>query len=155
MENLPPRPEWVRLFSATPRRDVEALARSLSETCVPRAAAAPRDGLMLLALQDLVRMEPFHLGEIPVAAVQVILTAPDGREVEGGAVAMDDDVGFVTALAVLDGVLAARLPGWRDAAALLRLGQAERLRIERERAVMLEKTRVDFALLSEAGDDAA
>lgn len=155
MQDFPARTQWVRCLTAVPRTEVEALARRLSELYSPAAAASPRDGLMLLTMRESVRMEMFHLGEIPAVAIHVVLAASDGRKCEGGAVAMDDDVGFVTALAILDGVLAARLPGHEQAAEMVRRGAAERQRVEKARATMLERTRVDFDLLSEADDDAA
>jgi alpha-D-ribose 1-methylphosphonate 5-triphosphate synthase subunit PhnG len=76
----------------------------------------------------------------------------DGRCAKGGAQVMADDAELARALAVLDGLLAARLPGWEEAAALLDAGARLRADEDGRRRAMLAATRVDFAMLNNTGD---
>jgi alpha-D-ribose 1-methylphosphonate 5-triphosphate synthase subunit PhnG len=148
---LTDREHWGPALAAADPAAVTALAGRITARARVEAMAPPREGLMLLQMRDSVAGSPFHLGEIPVARVHLRLM--DGGQVaEGGAVLMSDDLARATQIAVLDAALAA---GWDEAPeieALISAGQAGRARIEAERALVLERTRVDFQLLSE--DDA-
>jgi alpha-D-ribose 1-methylphosphonate 5-triphosphate synthase subunit PhnG len=145
------REHWGSALAAADPAAVTALAGRITARAKVEAMAPPREGLMLLQMRDSVAGSPFHLGEIPVARVHLRLM--DGAQVaEGGAVLMSDDLARATQIAVLDAALAA---GWREAPeieALISAGQAARARTEADRALVLDRTRVDFQLLSE--DDA-
>ncbi|CAM5545713.1 hypothetical protein FALB51S_04484 [Frigidibacter albus] len=142
------REDWGTALAAADPAAVSALAGQITARAKVEAMAPPREGLMLLQMRDSVAGSPFHLGEIPVARVHLRLT--DGAQMaEGGAVLMSDDLARVTQIAVLDAALAA---GWGEAPeieALIAAGQAARAKAEGERALVLERTRVDFQLLSE------
>lgn len=152
--HLPPREDWAAALAAADGTRVADLARSLTDRARVTALAPPRDGLMLMQMRDSVAGAAFHLGEIPVAQVHLRLTDGD-RVAEGGAALMSDDIDRVMRIAVLDAALAA---GWAEAGAIADLiaeGQAARARAEADRALVLDRTRVDFQLLSEADDDTA
>lgn len=142
------REDWGAALAAADPAAVTALAGRITAKVKVEAMAPPREGLMLLQMRDSVAGSPFHLGEIPVAKVHLRLV--DGPHVaEGAAVLMSDDLTRVTQIAVLDAALAA---GWDEASeieALIADGHAARARAEAERALVLERTRVDFQLLSE------
>lgn len=148
-----PRSRWMRAFAAAEADRVLALAGRLAAEHSATHRSAPRAGLALLRLRESVMLDTFYLGEIPVTTARVALLAPDGGRVEGGSVVMDDDVEFAAALAVLDGVLAHGLSGSAEVRGLLDEGQAEIDRTARLRAAMLSRTKVDFSLMAEAGDD--
>jgi alpha-D-ribose 1-methylphosphonate 5-triphosphate synthase subunit PhnG len=58
-------------------------------------------------------------------------------------------------MALCDAVLSARLPGWEQVEDLLEIGLQVQEDESRERKSLLAKTRVDFSLLDDAGDDNA
>lgn len=153
---LLPRSQWMRALAAADEARIVALAARLASDLQATPSAPPRAGLALLRLRESVMLDTFYLGEIPVASARVLLRAPDGRRVEGGAIVMDDSGDLAAALAVLDGVLAHDLPGAHDVEGLLREGQAEIDGVARVRGAMLARTRVDFSLMAEVGngDDA-
>ncbi|NOT71005.1 MAG: phosphonate C-P lyase system protein PhnG [Hyphomicrobium sp.] len=150
---IPPRSLWMRAFAAAESDRVLALAGRLAIEHGATHRSAPRAGLALLRLRESVMLDTFYLGEIPVTTARVALLGRDGLHVEGGAVVMDDDVEFAAALAVLDGVLAHGLAGAAEARELLDEGLAQIERVANVRAAMLSRTKVDFSLMAEAGDD--
>ncbi|MBU2580776.1 MAG: phosphonate C-P lyase system protein PhnG [Alphaproteobacteria bacterium] len=150
---LPERGLWSRALMAADEEAVIVLAERLSLQHDARPAGQPRAGLALLRLRESVALDTFYLGEIPVATARVALRAPDGLYVDGGAVLMDDSTELAAAIAVLDGVLAHDLAGANEVADLVRKGQKTIDREGRIRNAMLSRTRVDFALMGEAGDD--
>ena len=74
----------------------------------------------------------------------------EGVIAEGAAQVMDDRVEVAEALALCDGVLSKRLPGWEQVNELLEKGQAVRESIKVERKQILASTQVDFSLLDES-----
>jgi len=144
----PQREDWAAALAAADRGKVAALADRIRDRARIEALAPPRDGLMLMPLRESVAGAAFHLGEIPMARVHLRLTAPEGAA-DGGAALMSDDLALVTQLAILDAALMADLPEVPEIEALLAEGMAARAEVEAQRALALDRTRVDFQLLSE------
>lgn len=147
----PDRETWATALGAADKTRVAALADRLRARTRVEPLAPPREGLMLMQMRDSVAGAPFHLGEIPMARVHLRLTAPEGVA-EGGAALMTDDLALVTQLAILDAALAADLPEAPEIEALVAEGMAVRVETQARRALALDRTKVDFQLLSE--DDA-
>jgi len=148
-----PRQEWAAALSALPTKEVKAVADSFASSCQVRDVTLPQSGLGLLTLRDGAFHEAFHLGEVPVARAHVVLRTPDGHESSGGAVLIDDRATIARAIAILDGALAGRLPGWETAAALVERGYSARAEKFAERKHILASTRVDFSLLGQAEEE--
>ncbi|MGX0904721.1 alpha-D-ribose 1-methylphosphonate 5-triphosphate synthase subunit PhnG [Roseovarius sp. MBR-79] len=144
----PEREDWGAALAAADPAELAALAGRITDSAQVEAMAPPREGLMLMRLRDSVAGAAFHLGEVPVARVHLRLSR-DGRTAEGGAVLMSDDLARVTRIAVLDAALAADWIEAPEIEALIAAGQAARARLEADRALVLDRTRVDFQLLSE------
>jgi alpha-D-ribose 1-methylphosphonate 5-triphosphate synthase subunit PhnG len=147
------RRDWARALAALPATEIKAAADTIARTHEVQDISLPQAGLGLLTLRDGAFHEPFYLGEVPVARAQVVVRTHDGREASGGAVLIDDRVRLVRALAILDAILAARLPGWETVATLVERGDALRAQLDAQRRHILERTRVDFALLGQAEEE--
>ncbi|MHB1174600.1 MAG: phosphonate C-P lyase system protein PhnG [Sulfuriferula sp.] len=147
------RTDWIRALTAHPAPDLHALAERLAAGCEVRLTRLPQAGLGLLQLADGALHEPYYLGEFPLSTCSLELTLADGRRAEGGAQVMADDAALARSLAILDAVLAARLPGWETVSGQVQSGAARRDEEDRRRRAMLAATRVDFALLGNAGED--
>ncbi|MBE0509287.1 MAG: phosphonate C-P lyase system protein PhnG [Chromatiales bacterium] len=150
---IPARGQWLRLWSALSARPLKVLAEGLAERYAAEDLTLPQSGLGLLPLCDSALGDTYYLGELPLAQAHVRLHTEDGQTVEGAATLMDDRAGLARALAILDGVLAARLPGHDQAAQLLAEGAAVVAEQTRQRQALLAATRVDFSLLGSAGED--
>ena len=83
----------------------------------------------------------------------VRIHSPNGKVAEGAAICMDDRVGLTRAMAILDGVLAAQLPGWERVEQSLREGEAQVQADTALRRTNLSATKVDFLLLSTLDED--
>jgi len=147
----PDRESWASALASADAAKVAALADRIRDRATVTPLAPPREGLMLMQARDSVAGAAFHLGEIPMARVHLRLTAPEGGA-EGGAALMSDDLALVTRLAILDAALCADLPEAPEIEALMAQGMAVRAEVHARRALALDRTRVDFQLLSE--DDA-
>ncbi|MBS4017921.1 MAG: phosphonate C-P lyase system protein PhnG [Dechloromonas sp.] len=152
-----PRSQWLRLWTALPAERIRTAADALSGRYVVEDIELPQSGLGLLPLNDGALGEAYYLGEIPLARAHVRIADGAGKAVEGGAIIMDDRARLARSLAILDGVLAAGLPGFETARTLLNEG-AEKIReITVDRQKLMAATRVDFSLLGttdEEDDDA-
>ncbi|GIK82937.1 MAG: hypothetical protein BroJett024_40420 [Alphaproteobacteria bacterium] len=144
----PEREDWAAALAAADGARVAALADRIRDRAEVEPLAPPREGLMLMQARDSVAGAAFHLGEIPMARVHLRLTASEGAA-DGGAALMSDDLALVTRLAVLDAALAADLPEAPEIEALIADGMAARAEVRARRALALDRTRVDFQLLSE------
>lgn len=144
----PEREDWACALAAANADKVAALADRIRDRAEVEPLAPPREGLMLMQARDSVAGAAFHLGEIPMARVHLRLTAPEGAA-DGGAALMSDDLALVTRLAILDAALTADLPEAPDIEALIAEGMAARAEVNARRALALDRTRVDFQLLSE------
>lgn len=150
-----PRADWGRALAALPADEIVAAAEQIARTFEVEDISLPQAGLGLLQLRDGAFHEPFYLGELPLARAYLRLRTPDGSVAEGGTVLLDDRVRLVRAVAILDAVLAARLPGWQDAARLVERGMARHEELAAQRNAMLARTRVDFSLLGQTLEDGA
>jgi alpha-D-ribose 1-methylphosphonate 5-triphosphate synthase subunit PhnG len=143
------RGQWMTALAALPHERVFQTAGRLAAIHTVRPLAVSQGGLALLPLRESVEHEVFYLGEVPLSSSHLEITAADGTTVQGAALAMLDDADFADALAICDGVLAHRLEGWRDVAALVGEG-LDLLRAQnRLRKAMLTRSRVHFSLLNE------
>jgi len=148
---IPDREDWAAALAAADAARVAALADRIRARAQVAPLAPPREGLMLMQARDSVAGAAFYLGEIPMARVHLRLTAPEGAA-EGGAALMSDDLALVTRLAILDAALVADLPETPEIKALIAEGVAARAELQAQRALALDRTRVDFQLLSEEGE---
>lgn len=148
-----PRKDWLRALTAHPAAALDELSGRLSSDWALSYLALPQAGLGLLKLRDGAFHEPYYLGEFPIACCRVRVQLPDGAAAEGAAQVMADAPALAQALAVLDAILAARLPGWQEVATLIGSGVIKRAEEDRLRGGMLAGTRVDFALLGTAEED--
>lgn len=154
LERLP-REEWCAALRLAPQDELQRLLDAISKDWRIVPKALPQAGLGMLKLRDSAFNEPFYLGEFPLATCWIGVVTADGREVEGAALTMDDEVQQAERLALCDAVLSARLPGWQSLEVLLAQGWRKRRLIAQERKAMLARTRVDFSLLDDVGDDDA
>ena len=148
-----PRGQWPRMLSALSAQRVIATATQLVSPYRFEQLQLPEAGLALLRMQDGCFGEHFNLCEIPVAEAAIELMDTTGRRAKGGARVMASEAGYAHAVAVIDALLAARWPGWREAAELLEHGWHELQRVEAARSEIRQRTRVDFSVLSAAGGD--
>lgn len=144
-----PAPHPVTALAAVAASDVVDLGERLATRHRIRHLAVPQDGLYLLTLEDGIRQEPWHIGEIPVASALVEVSAADGRQERGGAALMGVTAEFATAVAVCDAVLRAGFDGADEVTDLVQRGRASLARITAERAAERAATRVDFADLAD------
>lgn len=148
-----PRKDWPGALCALHANEVKQTVAELLRNIEVRDAALPQAGLGLLSLRDGAFHEEFFIGEIPVARAEVIVRTAAGVEVRGGAVIIDDRAQFARSIAILDAVLAGKLPGWEQAASLVQQGIAVRGKKDSERKKLLAATRVDFSLLGQEDDE--
>ena len=149
------RTEWISALKALPIDNLLALTTKLSEDWSLRPKSVPQSGLGMMKLKDSAFNEAFYLGEFPLASAWLEITTPDGQKAEGAAQVMDDRVELAEALALCDAVLSSQLPGWEQVYNLVEHGVAINKKIQRERKMMLARTRVDFSLLDNVGDENA
>lgn len=147
------RKDWIRALTAHPSATLTTAAEQLAIDYVVTLTSLPQAGLGLLQMTDGAFHESFYLGEFPLSRCSVELSLADGRRGQGGAQVMADDADLARALAILDGILAAKLPGWEAVAELVHSGRLQREEEQRRRRAILNATRVDFALLSNAKED--
>jgi alpha-D-ribose 1-methylphosphonate 5-triphosphate synthase subunit PhnG len=148
-----PRKDWPSALCALHANEVKATVTELLQEIEVRDVALPQAGLGLLGLRDGAFREAFFLGEIPVARAEVVVRAATGDEVRGGALIVDDRAQLARSIAILDAVMAGKLPGWEQAAALVQQGIEIRGQKDRERKKLLAATRVDFSLLGQEDDE--
>jgi alpha-D-ribose 1-methylphosphonate 5-triphosphate synthase subunit PhnG len=152
-----PRATWPRLLGALDPAQVIDCANQLRAPYRVEPLMLAAQGLALLRMREGCFGEDYHLGEIPLSEAAVELTDTTGVRFKGGARVMAASTEYAQGVAVLDALLAHRLPGWRHAAELLERGLHAVNETEACRGEIRERTRVDFSLLSPqgAGDDDA
>ncbi|MEA3468726.1 MAG: phosphonate C-P lyase system protein PhnG [Thermodesulfobacteriota bacterium] len=150
---IPERSQWMRLLSALDTEKLMSQVDAVSKGWQISPKALPQSGLGMLKLQDSACNEPFFLGEIPLCTAWLEILTPDGRKTEGAAQIMNDNIDLVQALAVCDTILANQLPGYERIVDLLDQGNKICNQEKQRRKMMLAKTRVDFSLLDDVGDD--
>lgn len=135
------------------KEKLKLAVKQLTDDWQIQPVALPQAGLGLLKLEDGAFHEPFYLGEFPVTTAHLSITLPDGESVEGAAVMMSDDILHVESLAMCDAILTHELSGCETIRELLVEGRALQQQETNKRHAMLAKTRVDFSLLGDAGDE--
>jgi alpha-D-ribose 1-methylphosphonate 5-triphosphate synthase subunit PhnG len=145
---LAERSRWSVALASLPRERVTELGRAITVRYDCQPVTLPQAGLALLTLRDSVEREQFYLGEFPLSSSHIRITG-EGKTVEGGAFIMADDAELASALALCDGALAHRLHGWERIAEGVRDGLNALDDEARIRKTMLERSRVNFALLNE------
>lgn len=153
----PERGQWPRIFSALPASKVRGQADVFADRFAAQDIILPQSGLGLLQLRDSALGDTYFLGEVPIARAHVLLTDPDnptGKQAEGAARILDDRASLARSIAILDAVLASRLPGFEAVLVLLEEGAAILDEIKKQRQRLLTQTRVDFSLLSATEEDA-
>jgi len=150
---VPERTQWPRLLLACPAASVRNLARSLCELHAVQDIQLPQSGLALLKLCDSAQGDAYYPGEVPLAIARVRVTTADGKSCEGAAQLLDDRASLARAIAVLDAVLAAQMPGHEEAQALLASGQTRLAEQTAQRRALLASTRVDFSLLGTSDEE--
>jgi alpha-D-ribose 1-methylphosphonate 5-triphosphate synthase subunit PhnG len=149
------RSDLVACLAAADRDQVLGVAQRLCEGLTLTPLLPAESGLALMQWTDALMHQPFFLGEVPMSRAAVALVDAHGRRAEGGAVVMADDAELAQALATLDAVFAHRWPGAEAVDALALGGARVRADLRAQRQAMLQRTRVDFSLLAQAGDDSA
>jgi alpha-D-ribose 1-methylphosphonate 5-triphosphate synthase subunit PhnG len=147
------RGDWLRLWSALSPGRVKAVADGFAQRYRIEDLDASPSGLGLLPLRDSALGESYFLGEIPLARAHVRIIDDAGMVAEGAAVLLDDRASLTRAMAILDGVLAARLPRLEPILELLEEGARAVDEIAAGRRALLAATRVDFSLLGTADED--
>ena len=150
-----PRKDWPGALCALHAGELKQTVAELVRNCEVYDVVLPQAGLGLLSLSDGAFHESFFIGEIPVARAEVIVRTLAGEESRGGAVIVDDRAQFARSIAILDAVLAGKLPGWQLADGRVRQGMEIRKQKDSERKRMLAATRVDFSLLGQEDDEDA
>ncbi len=148
-----PRSQWLQLWTALPADQLRAVAAALSNRYEIDDLELPQSGLGLLPLHDGALGEAYFLGEIPLSRAHVRIADKQGRSVEGAAILMDDRASLARTLAILDGALAAGLPGSESAHDLLCAGAKKTQEVAGDRQKLLVATRVDFSLLGTAEEE--
>lgn len=144
---------WQRMLAALPVGRLLKLAEEISSAWKVEYLALPQAGLGLLKLADGAFEQAFYLGEFPVACCQLQVTLPSGEKKKGAAQVMSDDATLAQALAIFDAVIRHNLNGQEKVMNLVLEGKLQRDAEDHERRAMLRATRVEFAELSEAGED--
>ncbi len=147
------RADWPRTWAALPPREVRELSATLAQQHRVDDLSLARAGLGLLPLTDSAVGDTYFLGEVPLAQAHVRVTDAAGRQAEGGALLLDDRVGVVRAMAILDAVLCGGLEGHEQVRTLLHRGWRSVQQAAHERKALLAATRVDFALLGTTDEE--
>jgi alpha-D-ribose 1-methylphosphonate 5-triphosphate synthase subunit PhnG len=147
------REDWVRALSAHPAAELKALAKRLSEGCELRLISLPQAGLGLLTMRDGALGEAYYLGEFPLSACRIEIAFEGGGSGEGGSQVLADDADLARSLAILDAILASKLPGWQEVSEWVVTGELRNAEKGLRRKSMLAATKVDFSLLSTTEED--
>jgi alpha-D-ribose 1-methylphosphonate 5-triphosphate synthase subunit PhnG len=146
------RSQWPRLLMALAAAEVRRCAETLSASLRVEDLQLPQSGLGLLKLRDSALGDAYFPGEIPLARARVRVSGA-GSAAEGAAQILDDRTSLARAIAVLDAVLAGKLPGHEAAEPLLRAGAARIAQQTAQRGALLAATRVDFSLVNGSEED--
>jgi alpha-D-ribose 1-methylphosphonate 5-triphosphate synthase subunit PhnG len=138
----------LRALMALPKQRVVDVITRLADGFNVRLTNVPSAGLGLLKFNDSALHDPFYLGEFPLATAGVELTGADGSVFQGAAQVMDDDVEFVTTLAIADAILTNQLSGSDELTELVSQGERRLAREQAIRHSILSRTKVDFSLLN-------
>jgi alpha-D-ribose 1-methylphosphonate 5-triphosphate synthase subunit PhnG len=148
-----PRRDWPRLFLSLPPQQIKDAVRTLTEPCRVDDQALPQSGLALLQLRDGALAEPYYIGETPLSRAQVTVIDKNGKKGVGAAQILDDRASLAKDVAILDAILANGLNGHEIIEHLLEEGAHQLARNEASRRALIERTRVDFALLDATDEE--
>lgn len=149
------RTEWVRALKATPKNELLEMTNELSQNWILHPKSLPQSGLGMIKMKDSAFNDDFYLGEFPVSSAWLEVVTPDGTKAEGAAQVMDDSVELAEALALCDAILSSKLPGWEQVYNRVKKGIEICEKTSHERKMILARTRVDFSLLDNVGDNNA
>lgn len=147
------RHQWPRCFMAIDADLIRKEAQRFAECFCIEDVQLPQSGLGLMKVRDGALGELYFPGELPLATARVRITASDGVDCDGAAQIMDDRASLARDIAILDAVLAHRLPGYHTIISLLQKGQDNIEAQTKERRALLETTRVNFSLLGHAEEE--
>ena len=147
------RAQWPRLLLACPVESVRSLARKLCEQHAVQDIRLPQSGLALLKLRDSAQGDAYYPGEVPLAIAHVRVTTSEGKSCEGAVQLLDDRASLARAIAVMDAVMAGKLPGHEEAQALLANAYTRLAEQTAQRRALLASTRVDFSLLGASEEE--
>ncbi|NTS78860.1 phosphonate C-P lyase system protein PhnG [Catenovulum sp. SM1970] len=145
-----PRAQWIKALSQIKRQDLIEQVQTLAKDWFIKPISPPQSGLGVLKMKESTMSEAFFLGEFPLSSVGIEVSTPGGAMAQGAANIMHDDVKYAEALAICDAVLAGKLDGFDEIAALLTQGLSIFEENESARKKILSSTRVDFSLLEDA-----
>ena len=148
--NVIPREQWVAVLSKVSEQTVRKTLEGLTVDWKISAKTLPQSGLGMLKMRDSALGDDFYMGEFPLATCWISIHTSQGQEAEGAAWIMDDNTERAEQMALCDGILSERLPGWEQLLELLELGIATETQESKERKSLLAKTRVNFSLLDDA-----
>lgn len=154
MTNLT-REQWASALSLVPEDELKQVVNSFPMYWQTKPITLPQAGLGMMKLRDGALGEDFYLGEFPIASCHIEITTEAGIKAQGAAWMMDDKQDRAEYMALCDAVLSAKLTGWEKVAALIEQGEQRMRQRDLERKSLLAKTRVDFSLLEDVGDDDA
>ena len=149
------REQWGSLLSSLPESRLKEVVDRVSSGWRIRPRAVPQSGLGMLKMKDSALNESYYLGEFPMSSCWLSVSTANGQVAEGASLIMDDNLEQSERLAICDAILSAQLPGYEEIDALLLEGMNRRRQIEAERKSILARTRVDFSLLDDVGEDNA
>ena len=147
-----PREQWVAALSKVPDQALLKTLESLTQHWDIKAKTLPQSGLGMLKMRDSALGEPYYMGEFPLASCWLSVHTDQGKSAEGAAWIMEDNHERAEQMALCDAILSGRLPGWEKILDLLELGVRIQASASRERKSLLAKTRVNFSLLDDVGE---
>lgn len=144
---------WISALMALPSNEFIDFTSKISEGWTLTPKCVPQSGLGMLQLKDSAFNETFYLGEFPMASAWLNVITDDGHKAEGAAQVMDDRVEVAESLALCDVILSAQLTGWEKVSMMVDKGLKLRDAKNKKRKMMLARTRVDFSLLDNTGNE--
>lgn len=147
-----PREQWVAALSKVAEQKLSKTLDSLTQHWTIKAKTLPQSGLGMLKMRDSALGDNYYMGEFPLATCWLSVHTDQGKTAEGAAWIMDDNKERAEQMALCDAILSGCLPGWEQIFDLLELGTTIQAGETRERKSMLAKTRVNFSLLDDVGE---
>jgi len=148
------RRRWLPALTALSLDELNTTVLSLLAGYEIEHQALPEDGLGLLKIRDGALGQSFYLGEFPLATAHILLRDPSGHGYPGAAQLLGDSVDKAIIMAVCDALLSNALPESAGIEPLVQTGLKRLQARESRRSAMLERTRVEFDLLSTSQGDA-
>ena len=147
-----PREQWVAALSKVPEQRVRNTLDRVTQHWNIKAKTLPQCGLGMLKMRDSALGGDYYMGEFPLATCWLSVHTDQGKTAEGAAWIMDDNDERAEQMALSDAILSSRLPGWEQILDLLEMGTRIQAGEAKERKSLLAKTRVNFSLLDDVGE---